>query len=276
MGINIISAAWMSRLARRGILHQGGAILDLGPQALVLCPRHAFEVYAKHHRSPDVLGELLDQIYNADNNSSRPDGAAPFYKIFGYDTYRSTDLQDKRATWQMDLNSPTPLPEKFDAITNFGTAEHVFNVCAVFRLMHDALRVGGLGLHVLPAFGDFNHGFFNIHPTTFFDLAAANRYVVEDYCYVDSMDIRCHIHLMNYQTEMNLDELPITLNDLRQYGTLPRKVIRQFEHVHQTVTGKLPPDSYTLPKDYSFVALRKVSEQPFQLPIQGVWIDNPP
>lgn len=269
MAISIISAAWLSRLARLGILHKRGTILDLGPQDLVSCPRPALEVYAKQHQPPDIMAQLLDRIYVGDN--FREDGTAPFYAIFGYDTYRSVDLLDRRATWRMDLNEPSPLPEQFDAITNFGTAEHVFNVCAVFRLMHDALRIGGLGLHVLPAFGEVNHGFFNIHPTVFFDLALANRYVVEDFCYVDAIDVRTQIQLMNYQTELDLDALPITFNDLRQHGTLWHKILRQYDNVREAVAGKLPPDSYTFPKDYSFVALRKVADAPFRYPVQSAY-----
>ena len=37
----------------------------------------------------------------------------------------------------------------------------------------------GLVYHGLPHQGQYNHGFFNYHPTLFFDLAAANNYEIK-------------------------------------------------------------------------------------------------
>jgi hypothetical protein len=67
--------------------------------------------------------------------------------------------------------------------TNFGTAERVFNIGELFHSIHDALRPGGVAMHVLPAFGDIDHGFYNIHPAVYFDLAAADDYTIEDKFY---------------------------------------------------------------------------------------------
>src|SRR5258708_6093702 len=266
MGISIISTAWMHRLASKNILHKTGAILDLGPQDLVLCPRPGLEMYGRSHQPPPPLAQLLGRIY--DGETFRPDAAAPFYAIFGYDAYRSIDITDKRADWKMDLNEPIHLPEKFDAVTNFGTAEHVLNIPAVFRFIHDTLRPGGLGLHVLPAFGEVNHGFYNIHPEFFFDLATANGYVMEDYSYVDAIDVRGQIHVASPEVELDFDMLPIGLKDLRDHRTVWSKIVNQWLLVREAVAGKLAPNSYTIPKDYSFVALRKVGDDPFRLPHQ--------
>ncbi len=244
--------------------------MDLGPQDVGACPRAAMELYGRKFHPAEAVTRLLDRMY-VQGDQFRPDAAAPLYEMFGYDHYRSVDYLDRRATWRVDLNCPTRLPETFDAITNFGTAEHVFNICAVFQFMHETLRIGGLGLHVMPTFGEVNHGFFNIHPTAFFDLATANGYVVEDYCFVDAIDVRTLIQVDNYLQELDFDQMPIRIEDLRDHFTVWKKILRQHDNVRQLVSGRFPPDKYTTPKDYSFVALRKITDAPFRYPVQSAY-----
>src|SRR5262249_52950547 len=110
------------------------------------------------------------------------------------------DLDDVRSEYRFDLNEPVTLPRKFDVITNFGTLEHVFNPASVVKCMHDHLETGGLGLHVLPTRGDYNHGFYNIHSTWFRDLAAANRSEIVDM--VPGPDFGGQHHMLEREEKM--------------------------------------------------------------------------
>lgn len=86
---------------------------------------------------------------------------------------------------KIDLNLPVAsvpgrrVHEQFDVTYNHGTAEHVFNIAQVFRTMHDATIVGGLLIHESPFTGWLDHGFYCLQPTLFYDVAAANGYVME-------------------------------------------------------------------------------------------------
>ena len=184
--------------------------------------------------------------------------------MFGYAKYRAIDLGDLRADWQCDLNHPVDIPERFDTIANFGTGEHIFNISEVFRSMHVLLREGGLQLHVMPVCGDVNHGFYNIHPTVYLDVAKANDYVVEDIRYIDEIDRRTTEHVLRFEDDVDFESLPIGRAQLESHLTLGAEVNK-----NSIAIQKRAPDVVT--KDYAFVAMRKVREQPFRIPIQRLY-----
>jgi len=269
MAINALQVAWISRLAEKKIIRSGDSIIEFGPQDLA-CSRHVIELYARRHCTISELPAKVEQLYDGDHlRQVKPQA---FYEIFGTSKYRSVDLSDPRADWLRDFNVPFRLREKFDIATNFGTAEHVFNIAAVFRSIHDILRIGGVALHVLPAFGDINHGFFNIHPTTYFDLAAANSYVIEDFCYVDRWDIRNLAFEVDRKLEIDFDNLPIRMEHLKDRDTLQRLVTNRFvENAQHPDTLHYGPKFPSLFYDYCIVALRKKVDRPFRFPIQGIY-----
>ena len=104
-----------------------------------------------------------------------------FYGMLGFTRYESIDL-DNKATLQTDLNKPQ-IPEEwagaFDLVTNNGTGEHIFNQAAIFEVMHVLCKAGGMMIHVVPWINWLNHGFYNLHPRIFGDVADANGYKIE-------------------------------------------------------------------------------------------------
>jgi SAM-dependent methyltransferase len=114
------------------------------------------------------------------------DLAKLFYRmVFGEHSYRAVDLHGTAIAEQHDLNLPLPFPERFDVVTNLGTAEHVFNQYQVFKSAHEKTKPGGIMIHVLPNQGCYDHGFYNYHPTFVFDLSQANRYHIVTLLYSD-------------------------------------------------------------------------------------------
>lgn len=269
MGINTLTVAWFSRLAAKGILVPGQSVIEFSPQDL-FSSRRAVRQYGLRHNLPDAVEKLLDGIF--DGEKVRGTGISKFYRMFGATRYRSTDLLDNRADWMLDFNDVVQLPEQFTLATNFGTAEHVFNIGNVFRSIHDAIRPGGVALHVLPAFGDVDHGFFNIHPTTYFDLAAANDYTVEDIHYVDRWDIRNKALEADLAADFDFESLPIRTEHLTQRAALQRKVTERFieNYVHPD-TKRYGVGYPGILYDYCIVALRKNHDQAFRPPAQGIY-----
>jgi SAM-dependent methyltransferase len=262
MAISPIVVAWMSNLKSRGVL-RGGAMLEMGPSDLILYTPASIEFYIRRHVPAERVGAVMDKIFDSQGHF-RSEGIAPLYGVFGYEKYRSIDLGDPRADWQCDLNYPVDIPERFDAITNFGTAEHVFNISEVFRSMHALLRKGGVQLHVMPVAGAVNHGFYNIHPTVYLDVAKANDYVVEDIRYIDEIDRRTSEHTARFQDDVDFEALPIGRAQLELPLTLEAEVDKTHTAIQQRTPG-------VVAKDYAFVALRKVREQPFRIPIQSLY-----
>lgn len=194
------------------------------------------------------------------------------FRVLGYDIYRSVDLFDTRADWQIDLNDPAVIPEKFDLVTNGGTGEHIFNIAAMFKFVHDVLRPGGIALHSMPALGEFDHGFWNVHPSLYFDLAAANDYIIEDMVYVDNIDVRCQQHTMQVGVDFDFGQL-LTLEDLRDKNTRWTQVRNRFDAARVGTTWSEYPGA-GFPKDYMMVALRKPADTVFRFPFQAGQIGN--
>lgn len=266
MGINALTVAWLSRLADKGIIESGASILEFGPQD-VLCSRQVVEIFARKHCSAARVTEILEEMFDGEVN--RISVPRAFYSIFGISKYRSLDLIDPRADWRRDCNLPFQVPEKFDITTDYGTAEHVFGIGAMFQSMHDATRTGGVMLHILPAFGDVDHGFFNIHPTVYLDLAAANNYAVVDMFYVDRWDIRDKAFERDLSKGFDFDALPVQMTHLQDRPTLQRMVTNLFvENYNHPDTAVFGPRYDGVLYDYCVVALKKNDDREFQLPVQ--------
>jgi hypothetical protein len=71
-----------------------------------------------------------------------------------------------------DLNEPVPgnLKNRFTAIVDGGTMEHIFNVPVAFKNCMEMLEIGGHYLAITPANNLFGHGFYQFSPELFFSL----------------------------------------------------------------------------------------------------------
>ena len=269
MAINTLTVAWFDRLKKKGVFKQGQSIVEFSPQD-VLASRSAISYFGLRHNSSSTVDAVLEEMF--DGEAPRRTGSPAFYRLFGIEYYHSADLLDDRANWKRDFNLPFRLGRKFDVATNFGTAEHIFNIGNVFRSMHDVLQLNGVALHVLPAFGDIDHGFFNIHPTTYLDLAAANDYVIEDLCYFDRWDIRDKMFVADFTREFDFDGLPIRIEHLRNRSMLQRIVTERFiENYHDPDTQRIGSQYPGVLYDYCCVALRKTRSGRFRVPVQAYY-----
>jgi hypothetical protein len=84
-------------------------------------------------------------------------------------------------TIKADLNSeslPGRLRGAFDLVTNFGTSEHVADQMNFFRYLHDATKIGGVMVHMVPMVGYVSHCLYKYDFKFFERLAAANEYEI--------------------------------------------------------------------------------------------------
>ena len=161
--------------------------------------------------------------------------AAEFYATwFSPTKHIAIDKHGPTAS-KADLNKQIDTDQQYDVVINHGTAEHVFNIAQVFRTMHDACEVGGWLIHDAPWNGWPDHGFYNLQPTLFFDLARANCYEIA----------KMAVH---------------------DFNTRKIHAIERREDVTALIhSGELPPNANL------FVALRKRFNTPFQIPTQGYY-----
>ncbi len=287
MAIGTIHGDWLSRLAARRQLPEAASWIDLGPQDIQL-PRRSLLSLAARHRSQADAARLVDGMFV--DGRVRRDAQLEFYGLFGARSYTSLDLDDPIAVHRLDLNRPVPgLIGQFDVVTNFGTAEHVFNIGQVFATIHDLLRPGGVSLHVCPAFAFVNHGFYNVNPNLYIEMARQNGYEVVDFFYLDNMFVRDQLQ-PGRAAPFDFDALPIKLADMESTQHFMTKVIAQFtENLNSADTRevlyRLSPDrtgpQHRFPGpefhicfvfDLAFVALRKLKpgRGDFVMPIQDM------
>jgi len=304
MAIGSIHIDWLSTLALSSKIPPDAAILDLGPQDLWIDREPLSRVARRHARSAQEADGIIENIFGTDPKP-KPDAQLAFYSIFGASSYRSLDLADPRSEFAFDLNFP--LPEsvgKYDVVTNFGTTEHVFNIGQAFENVHNLLKVGGLALHSVPGYAYIDHGFYNVHPTAYLDMAKANEYEIVDFSYVDNINTRMARPIED--KPFDFATLPIQLRDTDDTHALGTKAALLFyqnlrseetRHALEKMTGRTTksaektwfgrakepsapkmPDP-TLPIfvvfDLIFVALRRTEKSPdkFVTPIQGVYAE---
>jgi len=274
MAMSSLIVHWLSHLAKSGIIRKGENLLEFGPQDMIT-PRKIIEGVAYKHLGNDA-NTVIEDIFEGEK--PKPLYQKHFYSIFGFSKYESLDYFDKRADYKYDLNyvfdpdterkydlnyARAPY-EKYFAVTNFGTAEHCFNIAASFHTAHSFLKVGGIFLYVLPAFGDINHGFFNIHPNVYVGLARYNKYDVLDFRYVDDIGGKTNFVNQRDYKPFDFNELPIKFDDIITDRIREKSIQIFIKNVLSREIKSLEDRVY----DYCFVALRKTVEQPFRFPSQ--------
>jgi hypothetical protein len=289
MAIGPTHIEWLSHLARRSAFSPRTAVLDLGPQDIQI-DRESLHRVACRHVSPERAEQAMQAIF-AGAPAPQPDAQKAFYAIFGAESYRSVDLCDPRATYAADLNQPLPDLGRYDLITNFGTTEHVFNIGGTFASIHRLLKTNGVQLHAVPGYAYIDHGYYNVHPSAYLDMARMNNYDVVDFSYVDNIVVRDRTRRVEVEP-FDFDGLPVRVSDMRDTADLMNKVAAQFYRnlvsveTRNVLAEMLPPDQRhdvgTFPDprlpicfvfDLCFVALRRTAASPevFVPPSQQVF-----
>lgn len=93
--------------------------------------------------------------------------------------YTAFDVYASGATRIFDLNVDSLgwlERGRYDVVTNCGTSEHVANQFNIFKVAHDALRVGGVMMNFVPFYGQIEHGLITYQPKFFTNLIVNNGY----------------------------------------------------------------------------------------------------
>lgn len=260
MGLSAIILAWLDHLGERSVIPEG-CVFELGPQD-VFAPEPVVDAYLTRRLGPERAAAAHNRMYGP-SPLDRPQ--TEIYGAIGLTEYVSLDYGDTRADISHNLNEPLDTGRRFQAVTNFGTAEHIFNVSTVLQTQYRHLAVGGVALYFLPTYGEINHGFYNIHPTVFTDLAAANAMEIVDMQYVDDVIGRNRRLDDAGSCQFDFDSLPI--EPLKgQYGNFNVVVAMNFFRNTANHMKATPPDQVpTAVFDACMVALRRTADSPPEL-----------
>ena len=183
MAISAIEYALFRNMRQQDVLELGLDVLELGqanwygdiPLDIFMRDISMFAASS----SKDQLIEDVKTLQDKKPISFSFDIAEIWWKAFVQPkSLTAIDFNGTEKALKIDLNHPISLPQKYGLVTNFGTAEHVFNIGQVFKSIHEVTLPGGLMIHGLPFLGWIEHGFYNVNPTCYWDLADANNYSV--------------------------------------------------------------------------------------------------
>lgn len=127
------------------------------------------------------LGYDYDQDIAARIGENDCVDAFEFFKMLGFKEVHALDYSKfEGADIVFDLNEELPenLNGAFDYVINGGTLEHVFDIAKAMDNMSNMVKKDGFIMHISPAVGWVNHGFYSISPTFFQDYYSANGFQI--------------------------------------------------------------------------------------------------
>jgi hypothetical protein len=172
-------------LFRYGMLPQGGALLEIGEANWYgdIRPLAMIDDINRLVADPvrrDALVARLREIVEIERPTFSFDVVKVYYELFfSPSEIQAIDFDGTPLARPLDLNYPIDLGRQFETVINHGTAEHVFNIGQVFRTIHEHTAPGGLMFHESPFTGWIDHGFYDLQPTLYFDLAEFNGYALQ-------------------------------------------------------------------------------------------------
>lgn len=185
MGMNLDSPIY---LQRQGMLTPSKSkVLDIGAQTIYNARDAQIREFIANQGGAAISDKVQTEIDRLVYFSTpRPNERTTMFSEITDLTnieYASIDVcPGLKNTRILDLNYdalPDKMRGRYDVVFNFGTTEHIVNQWNCFEVMHDALTVGGVMYHQLPASGYLDHGYFCYTPLFFRELAEANAYTLE-------------------------------------------------------------------------------------------------
>jgi SAM-dependent methyltransferase len=232
--------------------------------------------FLKRERPGWSDGDLM--ALNERTGETLKESSADYMKSIGYGSYTCIDVNQRYGALQMDLNyvlaDKYNFRDEFDLVTNNGTGEHIFDQAAVYRNIHSLTRTDGLMLHVLPFHNYVNHGFYNVQPILFHDLAQANEYRIlrmslanrdgKEVAFVGEEKVNTTRALKTYPLEAILDRTIAWpgLQDLKL-----RTVGRSMTPIAKAMRSLALSRSNVL----LVAVLQKTRSDPFRNPMQGMY-----
>jgi len=183
MGMNLDGPLYLQRNGH--LTAEKNRVLDIGPQTIYFVrPEQISEFIANQGGTAISERQLTVEIdrlvrFSMPRERERTTMFSEITDLTNID-YDSIDVCPGLSnTKVMDLNFdrlPRRMRGRYDVVFNFGTTEHIVNQWNCFDVIHQALKVGGVAYHQLPASGYLDHGYYCYTPLFFKEIAKANGY----------------------------------------------------------------------------------------------------
>ncbi|MES1219056.1 MAG: hypothetical protein ABUT20_26350 [Bacteroidota bacterium] len=139
-------------------------------------------LYASKENILADIRKFKNEVVDVEKFKFPAEYSEPIFQILGASEIDSMDYSDyENATIIHDLNSPIPenLKNKFTAVVDGGTIEHIFNFPMAIRNCMEMLKTGGSYIGITPANNIMGHGFYQFSPELYFNIfSEANGFKV--------------------------------------------------------------------------------------------------
>jgi hypothetical protein len=271
------------------LLGEQPSVVELGNQTFKPGDRALKAVIRRSVGHRGIDGDGLRRLL-AQTPEQRYDKTAEYYRCLGFAEYQSIDVNETYGSLVMDLNrdlrNDYGFTRTFSLVTNIGTGEHVFDQCAVFRNVHDLSARGGIMAHVMPCSDYFNHGLYSLHPNLYVALAAANGYRLIGLALAHRRGVG-----VLAEPDSAVETLPaflihrdrVTLQEVLWEGSLSAKRDSLGWRLRERLSGtrrgrtdgarRIARIAESGRRLLVVAVLRKLIDQPFRVPFQGLYID---
>ena len=178
MGLRLIDLQIIERIRQN--LPKPGRVLSLGYPDVLLAEtdlRKLFDLDSAEFQfredSAEIIkwhGAVLDKLVETKH----------FFSLLGLE-FDAWDIHASRGVEkEVDLNHGLDVAEPvclYDLVIDGGTVEHCFNIAQAMSTIALMVKQGGFVFHDNPC-NMYNHGFYNLNPTFYFDWYESNGFVV--------------------------------------------------------------------------------------------------
>jgi hypothetical protein len=161
----------------------GRRILSLGYPDILVPPEtiaqfFGSEIAGKIQFHSD--SESIARWHNISQMTSRIVESKHFFSLLGYELDIVDIVKARGDEIVLNLNEPCPndMHARYALVMDGGTIEHCFNIGQAMKNLASMVAKGGYIYQSNPL-NSFNHGFFNLNPTFYFDFYQKNGFVVE-------------------------------------------------------------------------------------------------
>lgn len=173
MGFNKNAMELLLHLKLQGVNYTDSAML--GRQYLYINKKQLKQLLSKYSLNPEFVHHIL---------SEREGYAEPFLSILGASQIDSFDASTyEHATVIHDMNFPISeeYKNKYSAVIDGGTLEHIFNFPTAIKNSMEMVEVGGHFIGITPANNFLGHGFYQFSPELFFRIfSSENGFKIEN------------------------------------------------------------------------------------------------
>lgn len=158
-------------------------IMSLGYPDILAGPHHIMEIFGNEIANnlrlrPD--GDAIVRWHGIAKLTDKIVESHHFFSLLGFELDIVDIVKARGDEIILDLNEPCPteLYERYALVIDSGTCEHCFNIGQAARNLAAMVASGGYIFQGNPI-NMFNHGFYNLNPTWYYDFYMENGFSIE-------------------------------------------------------------------------------------------------